>query len=1137
MKRAIFAFTAGMMMLWLSQAIRAQSFTATLSGSVRDSSGAVIPGATVTAVNEGTNFKTAVTTSADGGFIATSLPPGAYRLEVTAPGFKKYVREEITLRVQQNLQLEIALTVGDLAETVVVEAQASSLETTGATLGKVVDNQRIVNLPLNTRNVYSLIFLTPGVTGTIGNNYGDMRYSVNGARARTMDTLIDGVTAGHATVNGFSGISVFPSVDAVEEYKVMSANLSAEFGRSLGNVLNVVFKSGTNQFHGSLYEFLRNSVLDSNNFFDNARGQKLASFKRSQFGYFLSGPIRRDKTFFMVSFEALRARTFANRVFTVPTAAERRGDFSQTFNLSGGQPALIRIFDPFSTRRAPTGTGFVRDPFPGNAIPASMFDPVANNVVKFYPSANTPGAAVTNQNNYSQSGSGGANITQHDYRIDQVISPRQRFFARYSTRLNEQVPLKSFPDDLTIAEGRIVEEDHVHGAVADYTNTISPNSIFTARLGFARTLYIFNNQGLGYRPSALGLPPEHDTAPDFLMFPRFAASGQVNLGGGDHRRNAFMSYSLLNSLTRIQGRHQWKIGWEGRLIRTNTNEARSAGDFNFTAAMTQGPNPQAASPTAGYGLASLLLGAGSGGSLIQNFKNVATQSFYWAGYIQDDWRVTPRLTVNLGLRWDMDTPRTERFDRTNYFEPNAASPLASAVPGLTGGLIFVGRNGQPRTQFPYDRNNFGPRIGIAYQINAKTVFRAGYSHMFGASLAASAGTIGTQGFRRDHAWVTSLDGVTPLNLLRRPYPDGFPPAPGAAAGLLTQVGSTVEAVTRDMVTPWTRQINANIQRELPGQAVLEVAYVGTRGFHLFRNTEGGLNINQLPPSLLPLGSALNELVDNPFFGRGGTGLIGNSRIARGQLLRPYPQFGNIVPIYSSGASSFYNSMQVTLSKRYSRGLVLEGAYTWAKNIDDQESHQDSYNIRGDRALASIDLAHSLVLSYVYELPLGRGRKFGSNWSKPLDLILGQWQFNGISTFQTGTPLAVSASNSAGLFNPLTRPDNNGTSAKLSGPVHQRLNRYLNMDVFTQPAPFRFGNVTGRLPDVRNDGVRNFDLSLFKDFRFTERLRLQFRGEFLNAFNTPRFGGPNTSVTSSARGVITSQANAPRQIQFGLKLLW
>jgi hypothetical protein len=476
----------------------------------------------------------------------------------------------------------------------------------------------------------------------------------------------------------------------------------------------------------------------------------------------------------------------------------------------------------------------------------------------------------------------------------------------------------------------------------------------------------------------------------------------------------------------------------------------------------------------------------------------------------------------------------------NLFDPSAPSPLASRVPefpNLTGGVVFVGVNGNPRSQYNWDRNNWAPRLGFAYQMSSKTVIRGGYSHVFGPSNQGAQGTVGPFGFRTENLWVNSLDGITPFNLLRNPYPQGFAPPPGASQGLLTQAGANLQAVLQNTLTPWTMQWNLNVQRELPGSVLLEVAYVGTRGLQLSLSGEGGFDINQLPASAMSLGSRLNEQVPNPFFGIVNNGVLVGPRVARGQLLRPYPQFTSIIPLYYSGASSNYHAMQVTASKRLSHGLLFEGAYTWAKNLDYGQNHQDTYNIKDSNSLANIDLRQSFVMSYIYELPFGRGRKWGTDVSRTVDFVLGGWQFNGITTFQTGTPIAITASNTAGLFNPMTRANNNGTSGRLSGPVHERLNGYFDKSVFSQPLPFTFGNLSPRVSDIRNDDVRNFDLSLFKHFRIVERLTLEFRAEFLNAFNTPRFGGPNTNVTAQAFGVINSQANNPRQIQFGLKFLW
>ena len=761
----------------------AQSTTGHIIGTVKNASGEVVPGAEILIVHTETNKQVKAVTDGEGRYHSAPLPVGDYRVEASQSGFRRSVHGGVILKLQQTVVIDFALEIGTVSEQVLVTSQTPALETSSSTVGKVVDNRSIVELPLNTRNVYSLIFLTPGIAGTIGNDYGELRFSINGARARTSDILIDGVTATFPTVNGDVGISAFPSVDAIQEFKVMGANSPAEFGRTLGGIVNVVYKSGTNAFHGSAYEFLRNSVFDANNFFSNLRNEQLGSFKRSQFGGNLEGPIFRDKTFFLVSYEGLRERSFRTTTLTVPTALQRTGDFSKTLNQAG---QLIRIYNPFTTRANPafdatkpvsaTNSRFIRDPFADNKIPASLFDPVSSNILKYYPAPNQPGDSVTGANNYAASGPASINLNNFDVRVDHRFTDQQNFFARYSQRSTEDAPLKAFPEDITIAEGRVVLENHVRNFVAEYNYAFSPSTILTGRLGFARTLFVFSNQGLGFKPSSLGLPTSIDAAVDREMFPRINASGIVSLGGNDHRYNAFMSYPLVVNLTNIKSNHSLKYGFEGRLIRVNVWEARDAGSFSFTAAATQGPDPTRAANNVGTGFASLLLGTGSSGNLIQAWKNVASQSFYLAGYVQDDWRATSKLTLNLGLRYDFETPRTERYDRMNYFDQDAPSPLAQKVPqfpGLEGGVVFVGVDGNSRYQYDKDINNVAPRLGLAYQIDSKTVVRAGYAHIFGPSPQAAQGTIGPFGFRIENPWVTSLDGMTPLNLLRNPYPQGF----------------------------------------------------------------------------------------------------------------------------------------------------------------------------------------------------------------------------------------------------------------------------------------------------------------------------------------------------------------------------
>ncbi len=1121
--------------LSLGGAAYSQTATGTILGTVLDSSGSAVAGAKVTVTNTGTSSRVELTTNDQGGYTAPLLPLGGYSVTVSASGFKTFEQRGIQLQVQQQARVDVTLQVGALTESVQVTADAAVVEATTSSVGKVVDNKRIADLPLNTRNVYSLVNLTPGLAGGIGNAHNGVSFSVNGARGGTFDILIDGSSAAFPTVNGFAGVSVFPSVDAVAEFKLQAQNFPAEFGRSITAVLNLVYKSGTNEFHGSAFEFLRNSVLDANNFFANQRGVPLSSFKRNQYGGNFSGPLRRNKLFFMTTYEALRERSYSERLTTVPTALERAGNFSQT---RASATQTITIFDPTTTRANPTGTGFIRDAFPGNVIPTQRWDSVARNVLRYYPTPNQPGDNI-GRNNYYATGSAKFNTDNFDIKVDNNLTDRQRIFGRFSYRRNFNGPPPFFTGDTQIAEGRINNNDFGRNAVVDYTNTLSANSILNLRLSFARNRFLFDNQGLGFVPSSLGLPRSFDTAVDRLMFPRFDVATQTSLGGGDHRQSGFNNYGLSGSYTRIINKHNIKAGYEGRMLRINVWEARAAGTFGFNAAMTQGPNPAVASSTAGFGFASFLLGAGSSGNFYQNWKNVASQSFYQAFYIQDDWRLTRKLTLNIGLRYDFDTPRTERYNRMSWFDPSLRSPLATVggYSNLSGALRFVGVDGNSRSQYTGDYNNFAPRLGLAYQLNDKTAIRAGFAQLFGPSTLAAQGTVGPYGFRVETPWITSLDGFTPLNYLNNPFPGGFPPVPGSSLGASTALGSNLDAPLANTNTPYTLQYNFTVQRELPGAILLEAAFVGNRGRQLSRGGEGGFTLNQLNPNLLSLGTQLNQLVDNPFFGQPNVGgVIANRQVARAQLLRPYPQYGSIYPLFSQGATSDYNSLQVTFSKRYARGVTFEGSYAWAKAMDTGTSYQDSYNVLGSRGVSSVNVPHRLVFSGVYEFPLGRGRQFGANMSRVLDLIVGGWQANGIYTLQSGNPLGISASGTSVLFSEASRANSNGQSPVINANAKDRLDRWFDTSVFSQPAPYTLGNVSPLVANLLNHHTNNLDFSIFKRFRLSERFALAFRAEAFNSLNRVRFASPNTNVNGGSNfGRVMSQANDPRQLQFGLKL--
>jgi hypothetical protein len=1127
---ALFVATIMMSPLW------GQSFTGNIVGTVKDQTGAVVPGLEVVITHLETNRRVTATTNARGEYVSVPLGVGEYRVEATARGFKQAVRTGITLALQQNAVVDLTLSVGETADRIEVIGDAPLLETTAAAIGQVVNNRQIRELPLNTRNVYSLIFLTPGVVGGTGNDHsGVTEWAVFGTRRQMMDIVIDGAPAGHPTANGFTGVSVFPSVDAIQEFKLLGANFSAEYGRTVGSVLNIVYKSGTNQLHGTAYEFLRNSVLDANGFFANRSGQPLASFKRNQFGGTLSGPIKKDTTFYMVSFEGLRERRFASSTYSVPTLPQRGGDFSQTMDRTGKQ---IVIFNPFTTRANPAG-GFIRDAFANNIIPTSLMDPVGVNVMKYYPLPNQPGDALTYLNNYFRTGSASTTLNNYDYKVDHNLSASQKVFARYSHRYNIDTPASYVPTDLAIAEGRINNQNTGNNAVAEYTHTLSPKMVLSARLGFSRTLFNYSNQGVGFVPSSLGLPKVIDTYASPAMFPNFTVSGYRAMGSRDHRHTAFNTYSSNASINRIQGQHTLKLGFDGRLIRVNLLEARApSGEYPFSAAFTQGPDPLRASATAGNSLASLLLGTGNNGArLFTYYKNTAAQSYYLAGYIQDDWKVSSRLTLNLGLRYDIETPRTERHNHLNYFDPYVRSPFADLVsgyPNLLGGLIYVGVNGANRYQFAVDKFNFAPRIGLAYQATARTVIRAGFGHVYAPSFKAASGGDTPWGFRGETSWIATIDGITPLSRVSNPYPNGLAVPVGSSLGLLSGAGDDIRPTIHDDKNPWSQQWNLNIQHQLPGQTLLEIGYVGTRG----RQLPVYLMPNQLDPKHMSLGSRLNELVANPFYGVVNRGIHLSSRVSRAQLLAPFPQFGNMLASgRDTGGRSWYDGLILSAKNRLWNGLQFEGSYVYSKTFDEGENFQDYYNRRASRSLSSTEQRHNFVMGYMYELPFGTGKRFGGDMGKIADAIIGRWQLNGITSFKSGTPLQITATNTSGLMANMTAASNNGTSGHLDGSAQSRLDRWFDTSVFSQPAPFTFGSMGPTVSDIRNHGIRNHDLSLFKVFALAERLRLQFRFEALNAFNRVRFSGPTPGVTSGSFGRVSAQSNAPRQIQLGLKLLW
>ncbi|WP_446743179.1 carboxypeptidase regulatory-like domain-containing protein [Silvibacterium acidisoli] len=1137
--RGMFLCVCVAMIAMLSSTASAQDTSANLLGVIREASGNVISKATVTATNTATNARTVQTSNDQGQYSFLTLAPGTYSLRVEAPGFASYEQNGIRLDLGQHATQDVVMQVGAVQQAITVNADVQTLDTVSSQVSDEVNGTSIRNLPLNSRNPYDLLELDPSFAGSTGNDYNSVSYSVNGGRQGYTDVLVDGTPAGFPTVNGNSGIGIFPSVDAIGEFRLLDQNYPAEFGRSLDGILNVVFKSGTNEFHGTAFEFLRNSDLDSNSYFNNLHNTPLPGLHRNQFGGILTGPIKKDRTFFLLSTELLRETDANQLTATVPTVAQRSGDFSQTFASNGQQ---IKIYNPYTTRLNDSGTGYTRDQFPDNKIPQGLLSKVALATMNYYPLPNTTGNAVTNANNYFASGSTVNDINSWDIRVDHVISDRQKVFARYSDRYYQDNPNPLFPQQDAVAEGLINSEDYDRGFTVGYTATPNARTILDTRLGFARTLYYYLNTSLGFDATQLGLPGSIDSAPGATnLFPVFSPSGYTGLGNNGNRKNSFMTYSLLSSLTLVRGSHTFKFGFDGRMIRVNDHEsADSSGNFSFGTTYTQ-VDPNTANANSGSGLASMLLGLGTG-DLIQNYKDDASQSFYLAEYAQDDWKITPKLTLNLGIRYDLDTPRTERYNRTNYFDPTISSPLASAVQGLQGGLVFVGVNGQSRHQYHIDANNFAPRVGFAYQARPTTVVHGGGAIVYGPSAQAAAGTVGPYGFRVQNQWYSTEDnnGITPSNsLLDNPFPQGFTTPPGASQGLLTGVGGQIEGAIQNTPTPYTIQWNLDVAQSLPNNFTFNITYVGNRGRKQQQSREGGIDYDQLPVADLALGKSLSDQVANPYNGLITTGAaVTGPTTTRAQLLKQYSQFTSVLPLFLSGGNDQYDGLQVRLTKRMSNGLQLQGSYVWGRNFDNSTNHQNSFDPMADYAVSSQDIRSRFIMSYVYELPFGRGRQYGGNISHWEDLAVGGWQVNGITTLQGGTPLQISANNTLSTYNFQTLYANtNGQNATLHGDIHNRLNKYFNTADFSQPAAFTLGNGPAYYDQLRSPGLDSTDLSLLKDFQAYSRLTVQFRAELFNAFNHVQFGSPNTSVTSTSFGQITSQANSPRQTQFGLKLIF
>jgi len=1149
--------------LFLTAALQGQQM-AQLTGRITDSGGAAIPGATVTVTNAARGIRDTATTGSTGYYVVPLLPPASdYELAVSANGFQTLKRAGITLQVAQVAQVDLVLSVGATTETVTVTGAPPLLDTQTSSVGQTITANTVSSLPLNGRSSFRLIQLTPGVTftqaasGQFGdvpvNTQQDSDFNINGGRADANEVLIDGVPS---TAGFYNAITTIPSVDDTQEFKVESDNLSAQYGRFGGGVLNVTTKSGTNELHGTVFEFLRNNVLNADDYIDRGAGNPTPPFKMNQFGAAVGGPVvlphlyhGRDKTFFFADFQGTRRVQGSVYQTTVPTALQRQGDFSQTYNSAG---KLVTIYNPFSTMKDPNNPGqYIRTAFSGNSI-AGMIDPVAKAILNYYPMPNQPGAAYTNANNYISNAPVVVDVNQGSVRIDQNVNSRYRLFGRFAWTPTDLIQPNYYGTVASPGAGATGNTIfHNWSFALNNTVIISPTELLTINYGWARWFQTRQTLSYGFNNSSLGFPASFVSSITVPMFPQVNITGYGGTSGQTFLRTAGDSHSLLISLTSIHGRHTLVMGSDVRLhLINNLNVPVASGTFSFTQAQTQGPNPNTASSTAGNALASFMLGAGNSGSFPVGSGN-ELRDWYAAGYLQDTIRVSDKLTLNAGVRYEEESPYTDRHNELNYFSSGISSPAANPTfPNLTGGLVFAGAHGASTDVYQWNTNQFAPRVGFAYTPISNTAIHAGFGIVYAPlELDDSAtGFAPNTGYSSSTSWNTSQNGgLNPYDVLSNPYPQGIVQPSGNSLGAATALGQSLLVWDAEPKNPVTYQWNFGIQRQLPSSMTVEGTYIGTRGLHL----TDPLSLDTLNPSYLSMGTALQTKVTNPFQPYVGIGTLSAATVTQQQLLLPYPQFLGITEENATWGDSNYQSGQFKVTKQTTHGISFLAVYTISKwlsdvnastssfgTINNTTSVQNPYNLRAEKSLSEIDIPQAFIFNAVVELPFGRGRTYLNNTNRFVDTVLGGWNVSPIVTLQKGVPLALSA--------PITDGGNRpnyvaGVSPVLPSnrPIAQKVKEWFNPAAFALPPAFSFGNVSRTIGSVRSPALKNLDISFDKETQLVERLRLQFRCDIFNFTNTAHFSSPDSNMSDLTFGQLTTldMSPPPREIQFAAKFVF
>ncbi len=1144
----------------------AQDF-ANLHGTVTDPTGALVSGATITVVSTQNNTTRTTTTNASGLYSIPQLPPGSYEIRAQQTGFQNIIRTGVDLTTGQTAAIDITFQVGTASTTVDVAAGAEVLDTAGSSLSTVVEGRQVEDMPLNGRNVLNLVTLIPGVVpqgssqgSPVGNQNGGAfsqpggigNYQIGGGFAGQSVIYIDGAPDNMLLQNNY--VSLDPVQDSVQEFRVETNNVSARFGGFNGGVINMTTRSGTNQIHGTAYEYIRNKVLNANNFFNNRNHIGRPDFTQNQYGAAVGAPIVKNKLFAFIDWENFSVRQGLPLVLTVPTPLMRMGNFSEQPN---------PIYDPcggtvqVGGQGCPNYTG-PRTQFNMNTIPMNRLDPTALIMLNFFPLPNLPGYV----NNYAVNSKVGGNYTQANGRLDYNLTQNQRLFARYTWWHINNPPNDPFHN----GTGDPAQNNRSQQAVLGYTFAVTPKTVLDVRLSWLYLHYFLTDQEgineaqFGPAWAALGQQMEFHILPEPNISGNYT-NGYI-LGARNFQEHNFEDSTAFASITHIIGRHSLELGGEFRTGKRfpALNVFNGSGQFFYNNGFTA--QSLAQQGNTGYGFASFELGYTASGSIGENqpVDHLLTAQGY---YVLDNYQVSRKLEVNMGVRWDSPGAIHERNNLDSVFLPQLADPLGTFTNPVTGQQQQL--NGQvvlvdsPLYPSKYERKQkhdlFSPRFGFAYGVNSNTVLRGGY----GISFARTIGTdVGPRISPINQATTTMIattnGGVTPNATLSNPFPNTTLNKPvgrnQAALSALTEGQGFNQMVPYQ---PWSyaESWNLSLQQAFTQKSVMTLSYAGSAGLHLSRN--GGYNLNQLPDQYDSLGSQLLTSTPNPFAGKLPNSSLSGATLPLGQLLVPYPQFQGIAAAQTLTGQSNYHALQASFQQRVGTGTLL-AAYTWSKFIDNVDSlssgyldtnigtSQDYTHLAADRSESSFGVPNRFVLSYVLDLPFGRGHRFLGSPGAFADKVVSGWQVNGITTFQSGYPVPIIAQPTvlqssfyAGTARPNVVP---GCTKQITGSEYTRVARWFNTSCFTQPSAYGFGNERRTDSQVRGSGINNYDFAVSKTTPIaTERVKFQFTTEFFNIFNRVQFGIPGAQLGAGNFGVVSSQYNQPRLIQFAGRFIF